>query len=103
MVLVVRFVHYLFVILPPLLWEECFQFDPVRTTRVFYGTSVFSCSNTGSARDYSYWTPREYSVELMELSSVSLRVKESEIQEIFTLWNPQSRAWNPESSLLMES
>ena len=101
MVLVVRFVHYLFVILPPLLWEECFQFDPVRT--IFYGTSVFSCSNTGPTRDHSYCTPREYSVELMELSSVLLRVKESEIQEIFTLWNPQSRAWNPESSLLIES
>jgi hypothetical protein len=30
-----------------------------------------SCSNTGSIRDDSYWTSRENSLELIELSSIN--------------------------------
>jgi hypothetical protein len=29
------------------------------------------CSNTGSIRDYTYWTSRENSLELIELSSIN--------------------------------
>ena len=32
---------------------------------------VFSCSNTGSARDDPYWTSRMNSLELIELSSIN--------------------------------
>ena len=32
---------------------------------------VSSCSNTGSIRDGSYWTSRENSLELIELSSIN--------------------------------
>ena len=30
-----------------------------------------SCSNTGSIRDYPYWTSRKNSLELIELSSIN--------------------------------
>ena len=33
---------------------------------------VCSCSNTGSIRDDSYWTSRENSFELIELSSINI-------------------------------
>jgi hypothetical protein len=32
---------------------------------------VSSCSNTGLIRDDPYWTPRENSLELIELSSIN--------------------------------
>jgi hypothetical protein len=32
---------------------------------------VSSCSNTGSIRDEPYWTSRENSLELIELSSIN--------------------------------
>ena len=34
-------------------------------------TLVSSCSNTGSIRDDPYWTSRENSLELIELSSIN--------------------------------
>jgi hypothetical protein len=34
-------------------------------------TPVSSCGNTGSIRDDSYWTSRENSLELIELSSIN--------------------------------
>jgi hypothetical protein len=32
---------------------------------------VSSCTNTGSIRDYPYWTSRKNSLELIELSSIN--------------------------------
>ena len=36
------------------------------------GIPVSSCSNTGSIRDDPYWTSRENSLELIELSSINI-------------------------------
>ena len=41
-----------------------------RMRRVRLG-QVSSCSNTGSIRDDPYWTSRENSLELIELSSIN--------------------------------
>jgi hypothetical protein len=40
-----------------------------KNRRFLPGTPVASCGNTGSIRDDPYWTSRENSLELMELSS----------------------------------
>ena len=52
--------------------EECFQFDSTKHRRCSPGTLVSSRDNTGSIRDYSYWTSRENSLELTELSSINI-------------------------------
>jgi hypothetical protein len=50
--------------------EECFQFDSTKHRRVFYTVSCFN--DAGSMRDDTYWTSRENSLELTELSSIKL-------------------------------
>ena len=51
------------------------QGDQCRTDRAIQYkvilVQVFSCSNTGSIRDDHYWTSRENSLELIELSSIN--------------------------------
>ena len=54
------------------LLEKHFKFDFTKHRRFSSGILVSCCSNTGSIRDDPYWTSRENSLELIELSSINI-------------------------------
>ncbi len=52
--------------------EECLQFhsfEQDKTEQMFSDIPVSSCSSTGLLRNGPYWTSRENSLEVIELSS----------------------------------
>ena len=53
--------------------EGCIQFDYTKHRMFSPGTTVPSCSSTVSIRDDPYWTSRENSLKLIELSSINIQ------------------------------
>ena len=54
------------------MWKECFQFHSAKCHRFSLGPPVSCCSNTGPIRVGPYWISREYSLKLIELSSINI-------------------------------
>ena len=55
----------------PLLRKNSFELIELSSIDKVSLVQVFSCSNTGSIRDYPYWTSWKNSLEVIELSSIN--------------------------------